>query len=71
MPSRNTIKIRIAAHTKEQAEELTRILAKLAKSWGKRKIISVRRYDRGEDINKYHRTFGSRRYVNYIDMQLP
>lgn len=67
-----SVKIRIAG-TKEQVEDLTAKLKELSKQWGSRKIFRVKRYDRGEhsQLSKYHRTFGARRYVNYITMKVP
>lgn len=67
-----SLKIRIAG-TKEQVEEITEKLRELSKQWGKRKIFRVKRYDRGAQgkINKYHLTFGARRFVNYIEMKIP
>lgn len=67
---KESLKIRVAG-TKEQVELLTEQLRNWSKQWGKRKIFRVKRYDRGHDPSKYHRTFGARRYVNYIDVKLP
>lgn len=67
-----TLKIRIAG-SKDQVEELTEKLREFSKQWGSKKIFRVKRYDRGAQgkINKYHLTFGARRFVNYIEMKIP
>jgi len=67
-----SLKIRIAGDQKK-VELLTEKLRDWSKQWGERKIFRVKRYDRGKEgkINKYHLTFGARRFVNYIQMKLP
>jgi len=70
-----SLKIRVAG-TKAQVELLTEQLRAWSKSWGKRKIFRVKRYDRVKgsstgDPWKYHQSFGARRFVNYITMKLP
>ena len=69
MSSCESVKIRIAG-TQAQVELLTEQLREWSKQWGERKIFRVKRYDRGHNPSKYHRTFGARRFVNYIDMKL-
>ncbi len=70
--SQESLKIRIAGD-KPQVEELTEKLREWSKQWGERKVFRVKRFDREAQgsINKYHLTFGARRYVNYIEMKLP
>lgn len=70
-----SVKIRVAGN-KLQVEILTEQLREWSKQWGKKKIFRVKRYDRNQGASngtpcKYHRTFGARRFVNYIDMKLP
>ena len=68
-----SIKIRIAGNKKD-VEWLTEKLRELSKQWGSKKIFRVKRYDRIIETGKlwkYHRTFGARRYVNYITMKIP
>lgn len=70
-----SLKIRVAG-TQAQVEMLTEQLRNLSKSWGARKIFRVKRYDRTSgsltgSAWKYHRTFGARRFVNYITLKLP
>jgi len=71
-PMSESVKVRITG-TKPQVELLTEQLRDWSKQWGKKKIFRVKRYDRQKNghINKYHLTFGARRFVNYIEMKLP
>lgn len=62
-------KVRIAGDP-QQLDRIITILKENAKQWGQRKIFRVKTYDRGEDLAKYHRTFGNRRYVAYVTMEL-
>ena len=70
MSSCESLKIRVAGN-KEQVELFTEKVREWSKQWGKRKIFKVKRYDRGHNLSKYHRTFGSKRFVNYITIKLP
>ena len=70
MSSCESLKIRVAGN-KKQVEEFTEKVREWSKQWGNRKIFRVKRYDRGHNLGKYHRTFGARRYVNYITIKLP
>lgn len=72
MTQQKGVKIRIAGDLQE-TNIIVEKLREWAKPWGNRLIFRVKRYDRGPEVvtgKKYHRTFGARRYVAYVHMNI-
>lgn len=71
MSNHNTeTRIRIAGST-ENCERILNNLNEMAKAWGKRKLIKIRKFPRPNGKNKYSRIFGNAEIVCYARLYLP
>jgi len=65
----NEMKIRIVG-SKENCERILSLLKPEAKIWGKRRLLSLRRFEKDPDQNKYSSIFGTAEYAIYVKMSV-